>query len=128
MVASWPPCLNRAMFWEQSERFEPRSHFIREVGCGRYGKCSFEWIGLLLTGTDVYKSCGEVTFTTSFVITTIFLQSRWRQFSIIFLPEYNPWSFKKLPNFHLPCLFIMKWNTVLYLHVFTTSFLQIIAT
>ena len=43
-----------------------------EVECGCYGKCSFDWIGLLLTGTDVYKSCGEVTFTTSFVITTIF--------------------------------------------------------
>ena len=47
-----------------------------EVECGCYGKCSFDWIGLLLTGTDVYKSCGEVTFTTSFVIMIIFLQSK----------------------------------------------------
>ena len=38
-----------------------------EVECGRHGECSFEWIGLLLTGTDVYKSCGVVTFTTIFV-------------------------------------------------------------
>ena len=47
-----------------------------EVECGRHSECSFEWKGLLLTGTDAYKSCGVVTFTTSFVITTIFLQSK----------------------------------------------------
>ena len=116
----------KAMFWGQSERFVPRSHFIWRWNVVITVNVVLKWIGLLLTGTDVYKSCGVVTFTTIFVIMTIFLQSRWRQFSIIFLPEYNPWSFKKLPNFHLLCLFITKWNTVFYLHVFTV--LQITAT
>lgn len=45
-----------------------------EVECGRHSERSFEWIGLLLTGTDVYDSCGVVTFTTIFVIMTTFLQ------------------------------------------------------
>ena len=45
-----------------------------EVECGRHSERSFEWIGLLLTGTDVSDSCGVVNFTTIFVIMTTFLQ------------------------------------------------------
>ena len=47
--------------------------------CGHYGECSFE-----LTGTDVVKSCVVVTFTASFVTTTMYSFNP----NVVFLPEY----------------------------------------